>query len=58
MSLMEFLDVRDGALIPSYREALAPIRCDWCEGGVESVAQTGDCWICPECMGEMRGDVR
>ena len=58
MSLMEFCEIRDGALVPGYREALAPIRCDWCEGVAESVSLTGDNWICPDCMGEMRGSPR
>ncbi len=54
MSLMEFLDVRDGALVPSYREVLLPIRCDWCEEKADSVAGTGASWICPDCIGRMR----
>ena len=57
MSLMEFLDVRDGALVPSYREALVPFRCDWCEEKADSVAGTGASWICPDCIGKMRGAV-
>ena len=41
MSLMEFLDVQDGALVPSYREALAPIRCDRGEALAEAVIDVG-----------------
>ena len=52
MSLMEFLDVRDGALVPSYREALVPIRCDWCDVPVEPVLAFGALWVCPACFEE------
>ena len=58
MSLMEFIEIRDGAIVPTYREALAPILCDWCEAKAASVAGTGASWICPDCIGEMRGAVR
>lgn len=30
MSLMEFLDIRDGALVPAYGRQVESIRCDWC----------------------------
>jgi hypothetical protein len=56
MSLMEYCEIRDGVLVPDYEKLLAPIRCDWCEEKSDSVAQSGSCWICPECIGEMRGE--
>jgi len=55
MSLMEFCDIRDGCLVPAYKEAIVPIRCDWCEEKTGSLAQAGACLICPECIGAMRG---
>ena len=56
MSLMEYCDIREGRLVPTYGSF--PIRCDWCEGVAESVAQAGSCWVCPDCIGEMRGETR
>ena len=58
MSLMEFLEIRDGALVPSYREAILPFQCEWCEDVAKSLTLTGDNWICPDCIGRMRGDAR
>ena len=58
MSLMEYCEIRDGVLVPTYEEMLSPLRCEWCEGEPQSVAQTGDNWICPECIGKMRGEGR
>ncbi|MEC4683036.1 MAG: hypothetical protein VST70_05080 [Nitrospirota bacterium] len=52
MSLMEFCELRNGVLVPSYREAIAPIRCDWCNGMGESLLAFGSLWVCPECFGE------
>ena len=52
MSLMEFLDVRDGALVPAYGRLLEPIRCDWCEGSEGSLLAIGALWVCPACFGE------
>ncbi|MHB1285516.1 MAG: hypothetical protein ACYCYP_02970 [Leptospirales bacterium] len=58
MSLMEYCDIRDGVLVPTYESLLVPIRCDWCEEKADSVAQAGACWVCPKCIGEMRGETR
>lgn len=52
MSLMEFCEIRDGALVPTYRDALAPIQCDWCDGPVEFLLAFGALWVCPACFGE------
>lgn len=58
MSLMEYCDILDGALVPTYESLLDPIRCDWCKGEYDSVARAGASWICPDCIGEMRGESR
>ncbi len=58
MSLMEYCEIQEGRLVPTYESLLVPIRCDWCEWEFQSVAQTGDCWICPDCIGKMRGEGR
>ena len=55
MSLMEHCEIREGRFVPSYREILAPILCEWCEEEADSVAQTGANMVCPECIGKMRG---
>jgi len=52
MSLMEYCDVRDGVLVPDYKEALCPIRCDRCRADVPSVALKGLRWVCPLCHEE------
>ncbi len=54
MSLMEFCKIRDGALVPTYRDSLAPIRCDWCDRPVESLLSLGALWVCPECFGKAK----
>ena len=57
MSLMEYCDILDGVLVQTYEKSLlVPIRCEWCAAKVVSVAMTGDNWICPECIGKMRGE--
>lgn len=56
MSMMEYCDIREGRLVPTYGSF--PIRCDWCEEMAESVAQAGSCWVCPNCIGEMRGETK
>ncbi|AKS22819.1 MAG: hypothetical protein C75L2_00020096 [Leptospirillum sp. Group II 'C75'] len=52
MSLMEFLDIRDGSLAPVYKRMLVPIRCDWCEIGFESLLALGTLWVCPAGIGK------
>ena len=52
MGLMEFLEIREGRLAPVYEGTLVPIRCDWCEGGFESLLALGALWVCPACFEE------
>ena len=52
MSLMEFIEIRDGRLVPLYEGTLAPIRCDWCEGAAGSLLGLGALWVCPACFEE------
>ena len=52
MSLMEFCEVRDGALVPTYRRLLELILCDWCEGSGKSPLDFGAMRVCPECFGK------
>ena len=52
MSLMEFLEIREGRMVPVYEGALVPTRCDWCEGQRESLLAFGALWVCPECFEE------
>ncbi len=52
MSLMEFLEIRDGALVPAYGRQVESIRCDWCDFPVEPVLALGSLWVCPPCFGE------
>jgi hypothetical protein len=52
MSLMEFLEIRDGALVPAYRRQVESIRCDWCDFPAEPVLPIGSLWVCPACFGE------
>ena len=56
MSLMEYCDIQEGRLVPTYGSF--PIRCDWCEEKADSVAGTGASWICPDCIGKMRGETK
>ena len=41
MSLMEFCEVRDGALVPTYRRLLEPTLCDRCGKGFSLEADEG-----------------
>ena len=52
MSLMEFCEVREGRLVPTYEKLLEPILCDWCEGLDESLLDFGAMRVCPECFGK------
>lgn len=52
MSLMEFLEIREGRLVPVYEGALVPTRCDWCEGGKASLLDLGSLRVCTECLEE------
>ncbi|MHB8368958.1 MAG: hypothetical protein ACYDBP_04595 [Leptospirales bacterium] len=60
MSLMEYCDIRDGCLVPAYKEAIVPIRCDRCEapaGAVIAVEVSETLWLCPLCHEETRGEI-
>lgn len=52
MSLMEFLEIREGRLAPVYEGTLVPIRCDWCEGSGEPLLPLAAMRVCPECFGK------
>lgn len=52
MSLMEFCEIEEGKIVPTYTRLLDAIRCDWCEAPVESVLALGALEICPTCFGE------
>ena len=51
MSLMEFLEIREGRLAPVYKNLLVQRRCDWCEGE-DSLLALGSLWVCPSCFEE------
>ncbi len=56
MGLMEFCEIRDGALVPTYKGQLAPIRCDWCQEAESSLLGFGALWVCPDCFGEAESE--
>ncbi len=52
MSLMEFCEIEEGKIVPTYARLLEPIRCSWCETSVESLLGFGALWVCPVCFDE------
>ncbi|MCL4485039.1 MAG: hypothetical protein M1537_01665 [Nitrospirae bacterium] len=52
MSLMEFCEIEEGKIVPTYTRLLEPIRCELGDHPVEPVMALGALWVCPACFDE------